>query len=168
MTLVTGQEDDICSMEKIICQYAEKQFCRKKGRELRYRKIRKIRPGAYIFQRSFLRGLYWEGLIYGGNFAFQNRLGQFIVGRRFTVFSWFDFVFKDTVFKYYTSPRGFIFGGVIKENVFCARYGFKRLIFGGAYTWRGLFSEFYGIGRTKDKCMSMQLHGGQLFNGMVK
>jgi len=25
------------------------------------------------------------------------------------------------------------------------RYGFGGLIFGGAYTWRGLFSEFYGL-----------------------
>ena len=25
------------------------------------------------------------------------------------------------------------------------RYEFRELIFGGAYTWRGLFSEFYGI-----------------------
>ena len=24
------------------------------------------------------------------------------------------------------------------------RYPFGGLIFGGAYTWRGLFSEFYG------------------------
>ena len=24
------------------------------------------------------------------------------------------------------------------------RYAFRGLIFGGAYTWRGLFSEFYG------------------------
>ena len=40
-----------------------------------YRKIRKISPGAYIFQRPFLRGLYSEGLMYGGKFAFQNRLG---------------------------------------------------------------------------------------------
>ena len=24
------------------------------------------------------------------------------------------------------------------------RYKFRGLIFGGAYTWRGLFSEFYG------------------------
>ena len=40
-----------------------------------YRKIPKISPGAYIFQRLFLRGLFLEGLIYGGKFAFQNRLG---------------------------------------------------------------------------------------------
>ena len=39
-----------------------------------YRKIPKISPGAYIFQRPFLRGLYSEGLMYGGKFAFQNRL----------------------------------------------------------------------------------------------
>ena len=45
-----------------------------------YHKIPKINPGAPIFQRLFLgayfwRGLYSEGLIYGGKFAFQNRLG---------------------------------------------------------------------------------------------
>ena len=39
-----------------------------------YRKIPKISPGAYIFQRPFLRGLFLEGLIYGRKFAFQNRL----------------------------------------------------------------------------------------------
>ena len=40
-----------------------------------YRKIPKIRPGAYIFQWPFLRGLFLEGLIFGGKFAFTNRLG---------------------------------------------------------------------------------------------
>ena len=42
---------------------------------LLYRKISKISPGAYIFQRAFLRGLFFEGLIFGGKFAFQNQLG---------------------------------------------------------------------------------------------
>ena len=32
----------------------------------RYCKIPKISPGAYIFQRPFLRGLFLEGLIFGG------------------------------------------------------------------------------------------------------
>ena len=41
----------------------------------KYRKIPKINPGTYIFQRPFLRVLFLEGLIYGGKFAFQNRLG---------------------------------------------------------------------------------------------
>ena len=40
-----------------------------------YRKIPKISPGAYIFQRLLLRGLFLEGLIFGGKLAFQNRLG---------------------------------------------------------------------------------------------
>ena len=45
-----------------------------------YRKIPKISPGVYIFQRPFLRGLFLEGLIFGGayvrrEFAFENRLG---------------------------------------------------------------------------------------------
>ena len=33
---------------------------------LNYRKIPKISPGAYIFQRPFLRGLFLEGPIFGG------------------------------------------------------------------------------------------------------
>ena len=31
-----------------------------------YCKIPKISPGAYIFQRPFLRGLFLKGLIFGG------------------------------------------------------------------------------------------------------
>ena len=33
-----------------------------------YRKIPKISPGAYIFQRPFLRGLFLEGLIFEGSY----------------------------------------------------------------------------------------------------
>ena len=40
--------------------------------KVKYRKIPKISPGAYIFQRPFLRGLCLEGLFYGGKFAFLN------------------------------------------------------------------------------------------------
>ena len=36
-----------------------------------YRKIPKISPGAYLFQRPFLRGLFLEGLIFGE--AYQRR-----------------------------------------------------------------------------------------------
>ena len=35
-------------------------------RVLLYRRIPKINPGAYIFQRPFLRSLFLEGLIFGG------------------------------------------------------------------------------------------------------
>ena len=40
-----------------------------------YHKIPKIIPGAYILKGPFLRGLFLEGLIYGGKFVFQNGLG---------------------------------------------------------------------------------------------
>ena len=43
-----------------------------------------------------------------------------------------------------TSPRGaYIRRSYFTEGFLC--YEFRGLIFGGAYTWRGLFSEFYGI-----------------------
>ena len=40
-------------------------------------------------------------------------------------------------------PRGaYIWGGDLMEGLL--RYNFGGLVFGGAYTWRGLFSVFYG------------------------
>ena len=36
-----------------------------------YRKIQEISPGAYIFQRPFLRGLFLEGLIFGGTYLWR-------------------------------------------------------------------------------------------------
>ena len=41
-------------------------LCQKRPTALKYRKIPKISPGAYIFQRPFLKGLFLEGLIFGG------------------------------------------------------------------------------------------------------
>ena len=42
------------------------------------------------------------------------------------------------------APGGLIFGGAIKRKVFYVT-GLGGLIFEGAYIWRGLFSEFYGM-----------------------
>ena len=39
------------------------------GRTLSYGKIPQISPGAYIFQKPFLRGLFLEGLIFGGAYV---------------------------------------------------------------------------------------------------
>ena len=39
------------------------------NRKIKYCKIPKISPGAYIFQRPFLRGLFFEGLIFGGAYV---------------------------------------------------------------------------------------------------
>ena len=63
------------------------------------------------------------------------------VGSEFIVFALFYFVFEDNFPS--TSPRGtYIWRGDLTEGFLCYRFG--GLIFGGAYTWRGLFSEFYG------------------------
>ena len=47
-----------------------------------------------------------------------------------------------------TSPPGggggLIFGGAILRKVFCVT-SLGGFIFGGAYTWMSLFSEFYGM-----------------------
>ena len=65
-----------------------------------------------------------------------------IVGSKFTVFALFCFVFEGNFPG--TSPRGdYIWRGDLTEGLL--RYRFGELKFGGAYTWRGLFSEFYGI-----------------------
>ena len=107
-----------------------------------YRKIEKISPESYIFQRLFWgayfwTGLYSEGLMYGEKFAFQNRLGL--------AYSWkeidrFCFVLL-CIWEQFpsTSPRGAYFRrGDFTEGFLCYEFG------GGAYTWRGLFSEIYG------------------------
>ena len=44
----------------------EKAKSKIKTNGFEYRKIPKISPGAYIFQRPFLRGLFLEELIFGG------------------------------------------------------------------------------------------------------
>ena len=65
-----------------------------------------------------------------------------IAGSKFTVFALFSFAFQGNFLS--TSPRGaYIWKGDLTEGLL--RYRFGGLIFGGAYSWRGLFSEFYGI-----------------------
>ena len=60
-----------------------------------------------------------------------------IVGTKFTIFALFYFVFEENFPS--TSPLGAYIGrGDLMEGFLCYQ-------FGGAYTWRGLFSEFYSI-----------------------
>ena len=66
--------------------------------EAKYLKIQIISPGACIFQRPFLRGLFLEGLIFGGVYLqreilrFKTDWVSLIVGSKFTVFALFYFV----------------------------------------------------------------------------
>ena len=71
-----------------------------------------------------------------------------IVGSTFTVFALFYFVFEGDFPS--TSPwRAYILRGDLTEGVLCYRFG--GFIFGGAYTWRGLFSEFYETARIRTR-----------------
>ena len=72
----------------------------------KYRKISKISPGAYIFQRPFLRGLCTDG-----NLRFKIDWASLIVGSKFTVFAMFYFVFEGN---FQVQARGgLIFGRAI-------------------------------------------------------
>ena len=62
-----------------------------------------------------------------------------ILGSKFTVFALFYFVFEGN-FASTSPPPG---GGLYLEGRFNG--GFFALPDWGAYTWRGLISEFYGI-----------------------
>ena len=103
----------------------------------KYRKIPKISPGAYIFQRPFLRGLFLEGLIFGGAYLRREICVSKPIG---LAYSWkqicrFCFVFPST------SPRGaYIWRGDFTVVFFFLHYRFGGIIFVGAYTWKGLFS----------------------------
>ena len=57
-------------------------------------------------------------------------------------FSSFYFVFEGN-FQVLPPGGAYIWRGDLTEGFL--RYEFGGLIFRGAYTWRGLFSEFYGI-----------------------
>ena len=75
-----------------------------------------------------------------GNLRFKIDRASLIVGRKFTIFALFHFVFS----KY--KPPGLYLEGRFNGGFFALPVW--GLIFGGAYTWRGLFSEFYGISCT--------------------
>ena len=90
-----------------------------------YGKIPKIRPGAYIFRRPFLRGLSTER-----NLRFKIDRASLMVGSKCTVFALFDFVFEDN-FPSTSPPRGLYLKGRFNGGVL--RYRFGGLIFGGAY-----------------------------------
>ena len=63
------------------------------------------------------------------------------MGRKFTIFALFYFVFEGKF--QVQAPRGaYIWRGDLSEGF--GGYDFGGLIFGGAYTWRGFFTDFYG------------------------
>ena len=76
-----------------------------------------------------------------GNLRFKIDWASRIVRSKFTVFALLYFVFEGNFPS--TSHRGaYIWRGDLTESFL--RYRIGGLIFGEAYKWRGLFSEFYG------------------------
>ena len=64
------------------------------------------------------------------------------MGRKFIIFALFYFVFEGK-FQVQAPKGAYIRRGDLMEGFL--GYDFGGLIFGGAHTWRGLFSEFYGM-----------------------
>ena len=91
-----------------------------------------------IFGGAYIR----RGLSTEGNLRFIIDWAILIVGMKFTVFSLFCFVF-DGNFRVQAPGWAYIRRGNLTEGFL--PYEFGGLIFGGAYTWRGLFSEFYSM-----------------------
>ena len=63
------------------------------------------------------------------------------MGRKFTICALFYFVFEGK-FQVQALRGAYIRKGDLAEGFL--GYDFGGLIIGGAYTWRGLFSEYYG------------------------
>ena len=111
-----------------------------------YRKIPKISAWAYVFQRPVLRGLSTDG-----NLCFKIDWASVIAGSKFTVFALFYFVIKGNFPS--TSPpggEGLYLKGRFNGELF-------ELPVWWAYTWRGLFSEFYDI-------ISLQIFGKEVIS----
>ena len=89
-----------------------------------FRKIPKIRTGAYIFQGPFLRG-FFRGLSTEANLRFKIDWAGLIVERKFIVFALFYFVFEGNF--QVQAP-----GGLILTDGFL-RYEIEGLISGGDY-----------------------------------
>ena len=82
-----------------------------------YRKLPKISPGAYIFQWTFLRGLFLEGLIFGGVYVRREMCVSKLIklacsGKEIHHFC-FVFALYSRENSKYKPPGGLTFGGAI-------------------------------------------------------
>ena len=82
--------------------------------------------------------------MYGGKFAFQNRLGWLVVGTKFTMFALFYFVLYLRANSMYKPPGGLYSGGGgggdLTEGFL--RYDFEGLIFGEVIHGGAYFRNF--------------------------
>ena len=90
---------------------------------IKYRKLPKLSPGAYIFQKPFLRGLFLEGLIFEGAYLRREICVSKSIGLALWVEVNLPFLLCFTLYLranfQVQAPGGLIFGGAIKRRVFC-------------------------------------------------
>ena len=98
-----------------------------------YRKIPQISPGAYIFQKPFLRCLFLEGLIFRGAYVRREICdwASLIAGSKFTVFALCYFVFEGN---FQVQPPG----GLYLEGRFNGGFFALRVWGGGGLYLEGL------------------------------
>ena len=109
-----------------------------------YRKILKISPRAYIFQRPFLRGLFLEGLIFGGAYLRREICVSKSIGLALQLEGNLPFLLCFTLYLRAISKYKPL-GGLYLEGRF--NEGFFALQVQGAYIWRGLYMDgiIFGI-----------------------
>ena len=103
---------------------------------LKYRKIPKISPRAYIFQRPFLRGLFLEGPIFGGAYVRREicvikSVGLDCSGKEIYHFCFVLLCIQGQI-PSTSPPRGSYLEGRFDGGFFALRF------------WGLIFSEFYG------------------------
>ena len=89
------------------------EMCRESLKKVTFAGIRTLTPGLIFFKGPFWGAYIGRGLSTKGNLLFQIDWASLVVGRKFTVFALFYFVFEGN-FQVQAPPRG-----------------------GGAYIWRG-------------------------------
>ena len=90
-----------------------------------------------FFRGPFWGAYFWRGLSAEKNLSFKIDWASLIVGRKFTVFGGGGGGGGGG------AGGAYIWRGDLTEGFLS--YEFWGLIIGGAYTWEGLFPEFYGI-----------------------
>ena len=124
-----------------------------------YRKLPKISPGAYIFQRPFLRSLFLEGLIFGGAYVRREICVWKLIGLACSGKEIYHFCFGLLCIRgeipSTSSPGGgggLIFGGAIWRRVLCVT------IFGGLYLEGLIFGILRCLGKFMTKSIKLNLY----------
>ena len=133
-----------------------------KGLKRRYRKIPKISPGAYIFQRPFLRGLILEGLKFGGaclrrEIRISKSIGLALQLELNLPFLLCFSLYLRAIFQV-QAPRGLYLEGQFKG-------GFFALPVRGAYIWRGFYME--GLKVKQNRKRNRKKHEVKMFSCWV-